>query len=140
MNEQEQVKAGVGVMILRGGKVLLGLRKGGNAAGEHSFPGGRLEHLESFEDCARRETLEECGVEIKNVRFLYLANIKKYAPQHYVHIGLIADWESGEPRVQEPKSCGGWEWYGLDELPLNADITLMMGVESHRTGRNYFDA
>ena len=47
-------KVGVGVMVLKDGKVLLTRRKGSHGAGEYSFPGGHLEYMESFEDCARR--------------------------------------------------------------------------------------
>jgi len=50
------------------------------ARGEWSFPGGHLEYMESFEDCAKRETREECGIEITNIRFQFLSNVIKYAP------------------------------------------------------------
>jgi 8-oxo-dGTP diphosphatase len=89
--EQNKPKVGVGVMILKDGKVLLGKRKGSHGEGEYAFPGGHLEYMESFEDCARREVNEECGIEIKNIRFQFLANITKYAPKHYAHIGLLVD-------------------------------------------------
>ncbi len=73
--------------------------------------------MESFEECARRETREECGMEIMNIRFILLSNVKTYTPKHYVHIGLTAFWESGEPVVREPEKCEGWEWHALDDLP-----------------------
>jgi 8-oxo-dGTP diphosphatase len=86
-----QVRVGVGVMILKDGKVLLGLRQGSHGAGEWAFPGGHFEYMETLEDCAKRETLEECGVEIQNIRFQLLANLRQYAPKHYLHVGLIAE-------------------------------------------------
>lgn len=49
-------KVGIGVMIFKDGKVLLGKRKGSHGDGEYSFPGGHLNYMESFEDCAQRET------------------------------------------------------------------------------------
>lgn len=58
MNEQQRPKTGVGVMILKNGKVLLGKRKGSHGEGEFAFPGGHLEYMEGFADCARREVLE----------------------------------------------------------------------------------
>lgn len=45
---------------------------------------------------------------IDNVRFLFVANIKKYSRSHYVHIGLLADWKSGEPQLLEPEKNEGW--------------------------------
>jgi len=92
-------KVGVGVMVLKNGKVLIGKRKGAHGAGEWAWPGGHLEYMESFEDCARREVMEETGIEIHNIRFLRLMNLKEYAPKHYVDIGLVAEWLSGEPKV-----------------------------------------
>jgi NADH pyrophosphatase NudC (nudix superfamily) len=36
--------------------------------------------MESFEDCAKRETMEEAGIEIDNIKFLVLSNLKKFIP------------------------------------------------------------
>src|SRR3990167_1693186 len=107
--EDQKPKIGIGIMILKDDKVLLGRRKGSHGAGEYAFPGGHLEYMESFEGCARRETMEECGMEIQNVRFQFLSNLTHYAPKHYVHIGLVADWKSGEPQVREPEKCESWD-------------------------------
>ena len=134
---QPQLRVGVGVMILRNGKVLLGLRRGSHGANEWAFPGGHLEWMETFEDCAKRETLEECGIEIQNVRFQLLANLRQFRPKHYVHVGLLADWKSGEASVHEPIKCKAWRWYGLEELP-ELFTASQFGIEAYTTGRNYF--
>src|SRR6516225_6793479 len=110
MQEEQRPTVGVGVMVLKNGKVLIGKRKGSHGEGQWAWPGGHLEYMESFVDCAKREVREETGIEINNVRFLRLMNLKKYAPRHYVDVGLIADWQSGEPRVMEPEKIEAWEW------------------------------
>ena len=138
-NTTQQPRVGIGVMILKDGKVLLGKRKGSHGAGEYSFPGGHLEYMESFENCARRETREESGLEIENIRFQYLANLQRYAPKHYTHIGLVADWKNGEPVVIEPNKCEGWNWYDLNDLPPNCFGTMPLLVDSLKTGKNYYD-
>lgn len=117
MSNSEITKVGVGVMILKDGKVLMSKRKGSHGAGDYGFPGGHLEYMESFEDCAVRETREECGIEIKNIRFLCVENVTKYAPKHYLYIGLVADWASGEPVTLEPEKAEKWEWFDMDNLP-----------------------
>ena len=138
--DQPNTKIGVGIMILKDGKVLFGQRKGSHGAGQHAFPGGHLEYMESFMNCAERELAEECGTEIKNIRFQFLANVTKYAPKHYVHIGLLAEWKSGEPKVMEPEKLESWDWYDLAELPDPMFEMCKLAVDSYKTGRNYYDA
>jgi len=64
------VQVGVGVIIIRDDHILLGERTGAHGTGTWALPGGELEMGERIEDCARREVLEETGLE--------LASIKKY--------------------------------------------------------------
>jgi 8-oxo-dGTP diphosphatase len=130
---------GVGVMILKDGKVLLAKRKGSHGEGEYAFPGGHLEFGESFVQCAVRETLEESGVEIKNVRFQYIANIMKYGGKQYVQVGLTAKWKAGNPQLLEPTKSGAWGWYRLNELPEPLFEMCRLAVISHKTGQDYFD-
>lgn len=138
--ESNYPKVGVGVMILKDNKVLLAKRKGSHGAGEYSFPGGHLEYMESFEDCARRETTEECGINIKNIKFLYVTNVKKYAPKHYVHIGVVAEWASGEPRVIEPEKAEQWSWYELEKLPKPLFEFCRLSFDAYKKGRNYYSS
>ena len=139
MEEKQRPKVGIGVMIFKDGKVLMGKRKSANGAGEYAWPGGHLEFDESFEDCAKRETMEEAGIKITNVRFNRLMNFKK-ADKHYADIGLIADWESGEPKVMEPEKCEGWAWYDIDNLPQPLFGPVPTAVEAYKSGKNYFDS
>ncbi len=136
----EITKVGIGVMVIKDGKVLLGKRKGSHGAGEYAFTGGHLEYLESFEECAKRETFEETGITICNVRFLCVMNLKQYLPKHYVDIGLVADWESGDPVAMEPEKIEGWDWYHIDELPEPLFTTITNYIEAYKTNRNYWDA
>lgn len=137
-NQQQIPKVGISVMVIKDNHILLGKRKGSHGAGEYAFTGGHLEYMESFEECAMRETLEESGIKIKNIKFQFIMNLLQFAPKHYVHIGLIAEWESGEPENLEPENCEGWDWYRMDQLPepiLEIDQLL---IKSHKTGQNYF--
>ncbi|MFA5087123.1 MAG: NUDIX domain-containing protein [Candidatus Paceibacterota bacterium] len=139
MEEQQKPKVGIGVMILRNGKILLSKRKGSHGEGEYAFPGGHLEYMESFADCAKRETKEECGIEIKNIQFQFLANIVKYAPKHYVHIGVIAEWDSGEPMVLEPDKAESWDWHELGGLPQPLFEMCDLAIQSYKNKETYYD-
>jgi len=131
-------RVAIKVMILKDGKVLLGMRKKPFAQGQYEFPGGHLEHMESFEECAIREAREECGIEIEDVNFQCLANVRKYRPRHYVHIGLIADWKSGVPKLLEPDNNEDWDWYDLDHLPTPLFEPCAIIIDSYLTGNNYY--
>ena len=137
--ENQKPRVGISVMVLKDNKVLFGKRKGSHGSGDYAFTGGHLEYMESFEDCAKRETLEEAGIKIKNVKFQFLINTLSFAPKHYVHIGMVAEWENGELKNLEPEYCEGWGWYDLNNLPspiLKLDAML---VDSYKTGKNYYD-
>ncbi len=132
-------RVGVGVMIFKDGKVLMSKRKGALGAGEYGFPGGHLEYMESFEDCAARETKEETGIEIKNINFLFLTNVKKYSPKHYVYIAMTAEWASGVPQVMEPDKAEGWDWYSLDNLPEGEALDFERpAFNAYKNNINYY--
>lgn len=135
--ENNKPKVGVGVLIFKEGKILLGKRKGSHGEGEYSFPGGHLEYMESFEECAERETMEEAGIRITNIRFQFLSNVTAYKPKHYVHVGVIADWESGEPEIMEPEKCESWGWYDVDNLPSPLFYMCQQSIEVLKTKEIY---
>ena len=116
--EDKRPKVGVGVVVVKENKILLGKRKNAHGEGTWSFPGGHLEFNESWEDCASRETLEETGLSIKNVRFGTVTNdIFKLEEKHYITIFMLSDYESGELRLMEPDKCEKWDWFTWDNLP-----------------------
>lgn len=136
---EERPRVGVGVMVMKEGKVLIGKRKSDFADGEWAWPGGKLDYMESIIECAKRETREETGMEIENVRFLRLLNLKHYPPKHYVDIGMIADWKSGEPKIMEPDKVECWEWRALDDLPEPLFFAEQFYLETLKTGKHFFD-
>jgi len=111
-------KVGMGVFVLKDGKFLLGKRKNAHGAGNWQLPGGHLEFNEELEDCAKRETLEETGVKIKNIRFSTITNdMFKKEGKHYITIFMIADWKSGEPKTMEPDKSEEWKWVTKENAP-----------------------
>jgi 8-oxo-dGTP diphosphatase len=109
---------GVGVIIIREGKVLLGKRIGKHGFGAWSFPGGKLEYGEEVAACAERETLEEAGIKITNVRNAPYTNaIYTDEEVHFVTLFVVADFVGGEATVMEPDKFSTWEWFAWDNLP-----------------------
>lgn len=136
----QKPKVGIGAMVFKDGKVHLGKRKGSHGAGEYAWPGGHLEFMESIIDCAKREVLEETGMEIHNVKFLRLMNFKTKEGKHYVDVAVTAEWVKNEPELKEPERCEGWDWYGLDNLPSPLFGTIEPSVDAYKTGKNFFDS
>lgn len=115
---QSAPKIGVGVFIWKGGKFLMGRRLGSHGAETWSIPGGHLEFGESWEECAKREVLEETNVTIENVRFLAATNdIFTGDAKHYVTIWVMSDWVSGDPTIVEPDKLVSLEWKTFQSLP-----------------------
>ncbi|MBU3941748.1 MAG: NUDIX domain-containing protein [Nanoarchaeota archaeon] len=111
-------KVGVGVIVIKDNKVLLGKRKNSHGEGSWCFPGGHLEFNESLENCAKREVLEETGIEIKNIRFETITNdIFKDEWKHYITIFMLCKHGSGEAKVMEPEKCEKWNWFEWNNLP-----------------------
>lgn len=109
---------GVGVLVVRDGRVLLGERRGAHGAGTWAPPGGHLEFGETVETCARREVLEETGLAISDVREApYTNDVFEAERKHYITLFVTAHSPSGEPVVREPQKCAQWSWYDWFELP-----------------------
>lgn len=111
-------QVGLSVIIIKDNKVLLGKRKSTHGQGDWCFPGGHLEFGETWEDCAQRETLEETGLYIKNIRFGTATNdIFTAVGKHYITIIMLANYNGGEVQLLEPEKCERWEWFSRNNLP-----------------------
>lgn len=116
--KEHRPKVAVSTILVRNGKVLLGKRKGSHGAGEWSFPGGHLEYGESWEECAIRETREETGLMIKNIKFVGVTNsLFPKDHKHFVTLFMAGACETGEPELCEPDQCEVWGWFAWDDLP-----------------------
>lgn len=118
MSDIPRPKVGTAIHIVKDGKILMGKRRGKNGAGYWCAPGGHLEMNEEWDENARRETMEESGIEIENVRFMTATNdINEEDGKHYITLHFRADWKSGEPDDVEPEKMGDWGWYDWNDLP-----------------------
>ena len=72
-------------------------RLGAHGRGEFAVPGGHLEFGESWEDCAKREVLEETGLQLSNLRFETAVNSVFGDDAHYVTIFMRGDAEEVRP-------------------------------------------
>jgi len=124
MADSPQVKVGFGVMLLKDNKVLLGKRhpdpeKASSALhgeGTWTMPGGKLHFGETFETGAKREVMEETGMNAKAFSVISLTN-NIVTDAHFVTIGLMCNDFEGEPKVMEPDEITEWKWFSINQLP-----------------------
>ena len=141
---KEIVGAGIGVMLLKGGKILLGRRNEDpekasselKGEGTWTMPGGKLEFKESFEDAARRETFEETGIRLKSVKVLSLNN-DIVDTAHFVTVGLISEDFEGDAQVTEPDEITRWEWFDLKDLPEPLYFPSREIIQNYLQGKFY---
>ena len=114
----EHPRVGVGVIVTKGERVLMIKRQGAHGQGTWSMPGGHLEYGESPEACAARETLEETGVEVANLRALGFTNdLFEESGRHYITLWMRAEYASGEATVAAPTEASEVAWVAWDALP-----------------------
>lgn len=120
------------ILFLSDGKVALGFRQ--NVEAENNlwgFPSGRVELGESFEVAAKREALEEVGVQVQSLNQLALINDVKGNEHKFF---VCNDW-SGKLINAEPELCKEIRWFGYNNMPSNCTkitYAAMAELNNHR--------
>ncbi len=115
---------GVGVMVLKDNKILLGLRNPDKikasselqGQGTWTMPGGKVEFMERLEDAAKRELEEETSLIATDLE-LYCISDDMTDTAHYVTVGFMAKGYEGKVKTMEPETILEWQWFDLDNLP-----------------------
>ncbi len=100
------------VLIWRPGQVLLA-RSPRFAKGTYSALAGFVEPGESIEECVIRESFEEVGVRVKDLRYY---GSQSWPFPNSLMIAFTARWDSGDivPQADEIEDA---QWFSLDDLP-----------------------
>jgi 8-oxo-dGTP diphosphatase len=134
MNNDEGVtKLGVGLVILKGTKLLMSKRRNAHGSGSFAGPGGSLQYMESPKDAVLRELKEECGnsLKISDPKLLCVVHWEEFKPIHYIGFGFIANYIDGEAEITEPEKFESWEWYELNDLPHPLFGVMQSYIEWH---------
>jgi len=115
----------VGAIVLKNDKILLVLRGQEPSRGKWSIPGGIVEPGETIREAARREVLEECGVEIElgdvvEVLDAIVRDEDGRVQYHYILIDLLATYLGGKLTVGS--DIDDARWVTEEELP-RFDVT-----------------
>ncbi len=142
--DDKKIGAGVGVLVIKEGKILLGLRNPdkdkakSNLRGEGmwTMPGGKLRYDEDFEDAAARELNEETGMALHTCKIICVNNDRnEYA--HFITLGILAETFSGEPHTMEPEAILEWQWWPINNLPKNIFPSSAKILEDYKKGVFY---
>jgi len=117
-------------LVFRDGQLLITQRRPeDHLGGLWEFPGGKREAAETFEECLRRELVEELGVEVEVGALL--DEISHAYPEKSVHLKFYrCTLVSGEP---QPLDCHAVAWVTQKQLrdyefPA-ADVQLLAMLE-----------
>jgi 8-oxo-dGTP pyrophosphatase MutT (NUDIX family) len=130
---------GAAALILDGEKQLLLLKRADS--GCWGPPGGAVELGEPLEAAARRETLEETGLELGQMTFFGIFSgpelYYKYPNGDEVYnvtaIYLTEAW-NGEVRLNEEHTA--WGWFRADEIPEDLSPPIKPAIDKFRQSVN----
>ncbi len=101
------------VAVTKGEKLLLAHNKNFKK-GFYSVIAGFLDPGETFEQCVKREVMEEVGIKIKNIK--YFTNQPWPFPNSLM-IAFTAEYDSGEIR-EDGLEIEHADWFTVEEIPL----------------------
>jgi NAD+ diphosphatase len=115
------VSPAIMILIKRGREVLLG-RKKEWAPGRYSALAGFVEPGEMLEDTVRRETREEVGVEVENIRYF---GSQPWPFPHSLMVAFVADYAGGDIRPDgiEIEEARFFDAEQLPQLPPSISIS-----------------
>lgn len=135
---------GVGIMILKDNKVLLGLRNPNkenasselNGQGTWTMPGGKVEYMEKLVDAAKRELEEETSLVATSLKLICISD-DMTDTAHYVTVGFFVEEYSGEIKTMEPETILEWKWFDINNLPINMYKPSKKIIEKYLDGIVY---
>ena len=132
------INIGCNGLIIKDGKILLGIRRNMYGAGTYGMPGGHLEYGEKIIEAVKREINEECGIIVTDLA--YNSTIDQVREdQHYIQINFVIDSYEGEIENSEPDLCEGWEWFDLDKLPEKLFPPHVSIIEAYKKNKTFCD-
>ena len=97
-------------------------------------PSGHIDYGETPEQAAVRETQEETGVTVSEVKFRVITNDVFEAEQvHYITVWFEAKYVSGEPKVNSPEEESEVGWFSWSALPQ----PLFLPLQNLLDGKTY---
>ncbi len=105
-------------LIVKDGKILLGMKKRGFGMGRWNGFGGKVEEGETIEEGVKRETLEECGITLTQMEKVGIHEFEfasKRGDILEVHVFRVSDWTGDPTETEEMRP----QWFTTDAIPYD---------------------
>ena len=104
---------GVGAVVWRGDEILLVRRANPPRQGQWSLPGGGQELGETVREAARREVLEETGIDVEVAAVIDVVDSVERDEDgrilyHFTLVDVLATWVSGDPEAAADAAEAAW--------------------------------
>ena len=109
-------------LLCRGKKLLIGIKKRGPGVGKRNMPGGHIEELEDAKSSAKREILEESGIEVKEGELKQVAVVGFYFDGKYVFescVFLVKDFVGEAKDTDEMEDFNLYPFDNINDLPFD---------------------
>jgi ADP-ribose pyrophosphatase YjhB (NUDIX family) len=106
------------LFLLQGQEICLAMKKKGFGQGRWNGVGGKQEKGESIAETAIRETYEEIGVRLGDLKRVAVLDFKfEGAPawDQQVHVYLARSWEGSPTESDEARPA----WFAIDRIPFD---------------------
>lgn len=137
--KQKREKSFSVVMVMNEKSEVLLLRRQGKvfASGQYGLPGGKIEAGETALEGARRETMEEVGIEVKELQLVHVLDRQGSDDTEFYLFCFKAQSWIGAPCNKEPHKCSEIGWFALDSLPENVMPAHRHIIENVSKGLSY---
>jgi len=130
LSNNNRVYRGVGILVVKNAKVLLGRRIGIRGNGTYGLPGGFKKNNESYLDCAKRELGEETGLiglMLFPIVFIH-GSVDNY---YFVDKIYYTSCNESIPQVKEPDKVEEWNWYEFSNLPVPLYLPTQLAINAY---------
>lgn len=139
MSDHHSVFCAVYCLLYKEGKILMYRRANtGWEDGKYGVPAGHLEKDENILEAAKRELMEETGlnVEIKDLELVLTGQRK--SNNEYIDIFFIVKKYSGNPGFTEENKSDDMIWADPDNLPENTLDMIKLALDKIKNNEKYY--
>lgn len=140
MAERYKCRVAIYLILEKDGKVLLSKRQNtGYKDGFYGLVQGHLEEGEGVKEAMIREAKEEACIDIKLEDLHFSTAGHQNVDMPYVDFVFWADKWQGEIQNGEPDSCGGLEWFDINNIPENTIFQIKKYIEAYKNKDKFLE-